>query len=71
LMISRTPSPTRTAMATIQAMIDPDDGLVPGLLDINVLDSNDDGGTPDGGAYRWEVVSAPWAAIRPWPNRGS
>ncbi len=46
-------------------MIDPDDGLVPGLLDINVLDSNDDGGTPDGGAYRWEVVSAAWAAIRP------
>jgi hypothetical protein len=32
------PSPTRTTTATAAARIDPDDGLVRGLLDINLLD---------------------------------
>ena len=55
-------------MATIPAKIDPDDGLVRGLLDINLLDSNDDG-WPTEERTVGRSTPAAWAAIRHGPNR--
>ena len=63
-----TASPTSTTMATIPAKIDPDDGLVPGQLDMNVLDSND-GPRPARERAVGGQCPAVRAAIRLGPNR--